>query len=78
MQRDQRWVLSDIWVGQQQDKAHRAPNAQEDEDDGDERELHISHGGEGVGGRPVGQDGTVLREGCMLRQSIKSETIKRK
>lgn len=36
MQHDQRRVLADRWVSEQQNEAHRAPNAQEDEDNRNE------------------------------------------
>lgn len=73
MKCDQHWVVSDPRVGEQQNKAHRAPNAQDDEDDRNESELHISHGRESLRLRPVGQDGPVLRQGRMLSQSSESE-----
>lgn len=37
MQSDQHWVPSDRRVGEQQNEAHGAPNAQGDEDNGNER-----------------------------------------
>lgn len=36
MQSDKHRVLSDWGVSQQQEEAHRAPNTQEDEDNGNE------------------------------------------
>lgn len=53
MQSDQHWVLSDRRVDEKQDEAHCAPNAQDDEDDRNERELDVSHG-EVARLRPVG------------------------
>ena len=69
MQSHQHRVQSGWRVDQQQYETHCTPNAQSDEDNRDECHLYISHGGEGVCWRPVGQDGTVLRQGRMLRQT---------
>lgn len=73
MQSDQHRVLPGRGAHEQQDEAHRAPNAEEDEDDGNEGQLHVSHRSEGVRLRSAGQDGTVLGQSRMLHRTDNTE-----
>lgn len=68
MQGDEHGVLPDWRVGEQQYEAHCAPNTQNDEDDGNECELHVSHGEKGRL-RPVCHDGAILGQGRVLQQT---------
>lgn len=66
MQDNQDGVLHGGGVAEGQDEPHRAPDAEEDEDDGDEDQLLVRYGGAGLEGRGSREDGPVLRERGML------------
>lgn len=68
MQGHQHWVMSGGRAGQQEQEADGAPHAEHDEDDRDDGELSVRHGRQRVRYRVAGQDGTVLRQGCMLNK----------
>lgn len=75
VQGHQNWVVPCRGASQQEQEADGAPYAEHDEDDGDEGELPVCHGRQRVRDGAAGQDGTVLRKGCMLKNI--TERIKR-
>ena len=69
MQGDEHGILPGGGAGEQQQKTHGAPDAKDNEDDGDERQLPVRHGRQGVGWGAAGQDGPILGEGCVLQHT---------
>lgn len=63
MQNDQHWYPHGRGATEGQDETHSAPDAEADEDEGDEDQLLVSHrGGAALQLVCVAEDGPVLRE----------------
>lgn len=66
MQNDQHWRLHGRGATEGQDESHGAPDPEADEDERDEDQLLVGHGGMVLWPVSLGEDGPVLRQGLAL------------